>query len=203
MSPRQRDTGRPRDGRVDRAIVHATQELLVERGYAALTVDAVASRAGVGKAAIYRRYATKQEMIFSATVHDMQAQPPPDCGSLGADLAALAGAFVTQLSRAPSDVLAGLLADIYSDAALGARFSETFLVNERLVVEAVLERAHVRGELDVLPDVTLVQALLLGPIFAWLLILDGDAQAADRLAQTAAQAVEFVLRRTFDLPEVG
>lgn len=188
---------------MDRTIIQATRELLAERGYAALTVDAVASRAGVGKAAIYRRYATRQEMIFSATVHGMQTQPPPDRGSLRADLAALAGARATQLSEAPSDVLAGLLADIYSDAALGARFSETFLVSERLLVERVLERAVERGELDVLPDVDRVQALLLGPIFAWLLILDGDPRAADSLAQTVAQAVAFILTQNGPDPQRG
>ncbi|GAB3995376.1 hypothetical protein GCM10029992_12460 [Glycomyces albus] len=82
MSEHRQPGGRPRDGRIDGAIAQATRELLAERGYAGLTVDAVAARAGVGKAAIYRRHATKQEMIFAATVHDMQEQPPPDAGSL-------------------------------------------------------------------------------------------------------------------------
>ncbi|MEV6394609.1 TetR/AcrR family transcriptional regulator [Streptomyces sp. NPDC051907] len=191
-NPRQA-VGRPRDSQVDHAIVRATRELLGERGYAGLTVDAVATRAGVGKAAIYRRYATKQEMIFSAVVHDMGEQPPPDAGSLRADLAAVCQTIAGQLGSAPTDVLAGLLADVYSDTALGARFSETFLQRERLVVTEVLDRAVARGELAARPDPATVQALLMGPIFAWLLILMGDPDKVPDLARTVAESVAAVL----------
>lgn len=185
--------GRPRDSQVDHAIVRATRELLAERGYAGLTVDAVAARAGVGKAAIYRRYATKQEMIFSVAVHDMREQPPPDAGSLRADLAAVCQTIAAQLSSAPTDVLFGLLADIYADASLGDRFAETFLARERFVVTAVLNRAVARGELAKAPDPAIVQALLIGPIFAWLLILTGDWDRVPDLTRTVSDAVATVL----------
>ncbi|WP_330228964.1 TetR/AcrR family transcriptional regulator [Nocardia sp. NBC_00508] len=185
--------GRPRNREVDLAIVRATRELLAENGYAGLTVDAVAARAGVGKAAIYRRYATKQEMIFSVAVHDMREQPPPDGGSLRADLAAVARTIAAQLVRAPSDVLAGLLADVYADDALATRFAETFLERERHVLTEVLTRAVARGELETLPDPTTAQALLLGPIFAWLLILDGDRDKMPELTHTVAEAAASAL----------
>ncbi|MGK8500949.1 TetR/AcrR family transcriptional regulator [Nocardia asiatica] len=185
--------GRPRNSEVDLAIVRATREVLAERGYAGLTVDAVAATAGIGKAAIYRRYATKQEMIFAATVHDMREQPPPDAGSLRADLAALTRTIAAQLGRAPADVLAGLLADIYADPALSARFAETFLERERQAVIEVLARAVARGELAVAPDPATVHALLLGPIFAWLLILDGDRAEIPRLTRTVAETAATAL----------
>ncbi|MGK8489941.1 TetR/AcrR family transcriptional regulator [Nocardia asiatica] len=191
-TPRQ-GQGRPRNSEVDLAIVRATREVLAERGYAGLTVDAVAATAGIGKAAIYRRYATKQEMIFAATVHDMREQPPPDAGSLRADLAALTRTIAAQLGRAPADVLAGLLADIYADPALSARFAETFLERERQAVIEVLARAVARGELAVAPDPATVHALLLGPIFAWLLILDGDRAEIPRLTRTVAETAATAL----------
>ena len=184
---------RPRDSQIDHAIARATRELLAERGYAKLTVDAVASRAGVGKAAIYRRFATKQEMIFAATVHDMEEQPPPDSGSLRGDLDAICETIAAQLTAAPPDVLHGLLADIHADAALGARFSGTFIERERFVIDTVLARAAERGELTAAPDPAMVHALLLGPIFYWILILVGDHGRLPDLSRTVASMVADAL----------
>ena len=63
-SPRQ--VGRPRDPRVDAAIVEATLQLLADGGYASLTMEAVAALAGVGKATLYRRYAGKEQLVIDA-----------------------------------------------------------------------------------------------------------------------------------------
>ncbi|MCC3764175.1 TetR/AcrR family transcriptional regulator [Glycomyces sp. TRM65418] len=185
--------GRPRDRHVDHAIAAATRELLAERGYAKLTVDAVASRAGVGKAAIYRRFATKQEMIFAAAVHDMDEPPPPDSGSLRGDLAALCRTIAGQLSSAAPDVVHGLLADLHGDTGLGARFNATFIERERFVIDTVLDRAVARGELAARPDAATVHALLLGPIFFWILILSGDHDALPDLGRTVAAMVAETL----------
>lgn len=193
MSEHRQPGGRPRDGRIDGAIAQATRELLAERGYAGLTVDAVAARAGVGKAAIYRRHATKQEMIFAATVHDMQEQPPPDSGSLRGDLAAITRTIASQLSTAPPDVLHGLLSDIHADTALGARFTSTFLERERLVITEVLHRAVARGELAERPDTGVVHALLLGPIFYRLLILVDDGEPIGDFTAVVSETVTAAL----------
>jgi AcrR family transcriptional regulator len=187
--------GRPRDRQVDHAIARATRELLAERGYAKLTVDAVASRAGVGKAAIYRRFDTKQEMIFAASVHDMEEAPPPDSGSLRGDLAAVCATIGTQLTAAPPDVLHGLLADIHGDTALGARFTASFIERERFVIDTVLARALERGELPAAPDAAQVHSLLIGPVFFWLLILTGER---DRLRRRGGRAI---VRRGPELTE--
>jgi AcrR family transcriptional regulator len=194
MSEPRQPVGRPRDRKVDHAIAGATRDLLAERGYAKLTVDAVAARAGVGKAAIYRRFATKQEMIFAATVHDMEEQPPPDSGSLRGDLAAICETIAAQLTAAPPDVLHGLLADIHGDTTLGARFSGTFIARERMVIDTVLDRAVARGELTARPDAALVHALVLGPIFYWILILIADRAELPALGRTIAAMVAGALR---------
>ena len=76
----RRRPGRPRSVDADRAIVQATLEMLADEGYHALSVEAVASRAGVGKATIYRRWAGKRELVADAlaTLNDtMQELPPP------------------------------------------------------------------------------------------------------------------------------
>lgn len=181
--------GRPRDGQIDHAIARATREVLAERGYAKLTVDAVAARAGVGKAAIYRRFATKQEMIFAATVHDMEEPPPPDSGSLRGDLAAVCATIADQLGTAAPDVLHGLLADLHGDSALGARFTGTFIERERFVIDTVLDRALARGDLARRPDTAEVHAQLIGPIFFWLMILGGDRDQVPAFSRTVADTV--------------
>lgn len=189
--------GRPRDDRVDRAVADATRAILAETGYAQLTVDAVAARAGVGKAAIYRRHATKQQMIFAAVLHDLVLAPPPDSGSLRADVAALLRDIVANLTAPPAGVVPALLADVHGDPALAAAFTSTFVAAERGCIEEVLDRAVARGELPRRPDPAIAHALLLGPVFAWLFLLLEDPDrlgpVTAALAETAATALTAAL----------
>ncbi|MEV0354200.1 TetR/AcrR family transcriptional regulator [Nonomuraea sp. NPDC050680] len=189
--------GRPRDGRVDGAIAAAARELLAEQGYARLTVDAVAARAGVGKAAIYRRHATKEQMIFAAVMHDLDLATPPDAGSLAADLAAVVRDIVTSLATPPPGVVPGLLADVHADAAMAATFVGTFVKAERDCVMEVLERAVDRGELSRLPDPAVVHALLLGPIFAWLFLLSEERERLPAFADALAHGLAYMLHGGF------
>ncbi|SEE90315.1 TetR/AcrR family transcriptional regulator [Jiangella alba] len=185
--------GRPRERRVDHAIADAVRTLLAERGYPSLTVDAVAARAGVGKAAIYRRYATKQEMTFSVLLHDAREPAPADTGSLKGDLLALTSQIADQLAESSAGVMAGLLADVYADPALSERFERTFLAVERSIVATLIDRAVVRGELSHRPDTAVVHVLLLGPMFAWLIMLDEDPARAPELAVIVAGLIHETL----------
>jgi AcrR family transcriptional regulator len=163
--------GRPRDGRVDRAITSSTQAVLAEVGYTGLTVEAVAARAGTSKAAIYRRYGSRPEMIFASVVHGLDLSPPPDTGSLLGDLRALTAEIAESLSVPPPDVLPGLLADKHKDATFAATFVSEYVDVEQRCLTELLDRAVRRGELSRRPDPTVVHALLLGPIFARLFLL--------------------------------
>ncbi|NEA98985.1 TetR/AcrR family transcriptional regulator [Streptomyces sp. SID13726] len=87
MSPEP--SGRPRDPAVHRAILEATRDLLVEQGYRVLTMDRVATRAGVGKQTVYRRWPSKAPLVAEAVLDGFRLhQPvePPDTGDLDADL---------------------------------------------------------------------------------------------------------------------
>ncbi|MDT3395884.1 TetR/AcrR family transcriptional regulator [Streptomyces sp. B1866] len=193
--------GRPRDGRVDEAILDATRKLLAGSGYAGLTVDAVAELAGIGKAAIYRRYATKQEMVFAAAVHGRSLAPPPDTGDLLGDLTALVEEIVGRLtSPAAGAAVLGLLADVGSSAALADRFHEAFVVREQAGIAALLDRAVARGELAPAPDVGLVHALVTGPVFAMLYL---QRRAPDGLARWLAPIVAAALTGTAPEPPPG
>lgn len=184
--------GRPRDGRADAAIAKALGELLAEVGYPALTMEAVATRAGVGKATLYRRYGSKVELVFANTIHASTLRSV-DTGSLREDLDLLSERIVADLKRpAAAAALPGLLADLVDQPRLFARFQTVFVAGERELIADLLDRAHVRGELAADPEPDLVHAQLLGTIFASLFLLDlpPTNDLAKRVAAMTATALE-------------
>jgi AcrR family transcriptional regulator len=180
--------GRPRDSRVDDAIASAVRELLAEVGYARLTMAEVAARAGVGKAAIYRRHATKQEMIFDVLLPDQFLAVAPDRGSLRADLAAVLAEIAASMAHPPQGTIPGLLADIHADPALRDRFDEKYLGAQRQTLTEILDRAAARGELATRPDPAILNALLVGPVFAWLFLLSGSPSQLPSLTSALLDA---------------
>jgi AcrR family transcriptional regulator len=182
-------TGRPRDARVDHAIAAAVRELLAEVGYARLTVDEVAARAGVGKAAIYRRHATKQEMIFDVLAPNQFLATVPDHGSLRADLAAALAEIQAAMVSPPEGTIPGLLADVHADPALREKFDERYLGAQRQTLAEILDRAAARGELRKRPDLAALNALLVGSVFAWIYLLSESPDDLPDLTSTLLDAV--------------
>lgn len=178
--------GRPRSPSVDVAVSQAVHELLASEGYPALSVEQVARAAKVGKAAIYRRWASKAEMVFALVVHDEAIEAPLDQGSLAGDLRVLAE-HVIDLLAAPAarEALPGLLADLQRDTLLAARFQASFIDAERSLVASLLERAVARGELVTRPDPADVHAQLLGTAFTWILLV-ADEPPPDLAGRIAA-----------------
>ncbi|MFI6304749.1 TetR/AcrR family transcriptional regulator [Amycolatopsis thailandensis] len=161
--------GRPREEGIDDAVREAVRALLTESGYRRCTIDSVAARAGVGKAAVYRRWRSKAELVFAAVIHPVELEPPEDTGSLRGDVAAVLGVIQSSLDGPEvKSALPSLLADVRADPALEARFGEVFLARERGYLVLMLERAVARGELSRRPDPALVHAILLGPVLTWL-----------------------------------
>lgn len=185
--------GRPRDGRVDAAIASAVLELLAEVGYARLTMGEVAARAGVGKAAIYRRHATKQEMIFDVLAPGQFLAVAPDRGSLRADLAAVLAEIARSMASPPPGTIPGLLADIHADPALLDRFDAKYLGAQRRTLTEILDHAVARGELTTRSDPAILNALLVGPIFAWLFLL---SESPDQLPALNSALLESALALT-------
>ncbi|MEU9497311.1 TetR/AcrR family transcriptional regulator [Streptomyces sp. NPDC048196] len=181
--------GRPRDNRVDDAIASAVRELLTEVGYMQLTMAEVAARAGVGKAAIYRRHATKQEMIFDVLLPDQFLAVAPDRGSLRADLAAVLAEIADSMAVPPQGTIPGLLADIHADPALRDRFDQKYLGAQRQTLTEILDRATARGELTTRPDPATLNALLVGPVFAWLFLLSESPGQLPALTSALLDAI--------------
>nr|WP_313315597.1 TetR-like C-terminal domain-containing protein [Dietzia maris] len=125
--------GRPRDGRIDAAIIAATRELVLETGYPALTLSAIAARAGTTTAALYRRWSSKAQLVHEAVLEAevIPAFELPDgtgggagaaVGDPQADIRALVETVRVLFDRPEVRVaLPGLIADTVADPDLHAR----------------------------------------------------------------------------------
>ncbi|WJV50974.1 TetR/AcrR family transcriptional regulator [Streptomyces flavofungini] len=183
---------------MDHKILQTTRELIDEVGYLALTVDQVAARAGVGKAAIYRRYASKAEMAFVATVHEQQLPPPVRTGSLHGDLLALVRAFHVRMATPAARQLApALISEIAVNPELDTRFQDTFLAAEQAAFADIVDQAVARGELAGPVDPAMAHLLLLGSLASALYVLNlpvDDAMVSD-LATAAAAGISALADR--------
>ena len=158
-------TTRPRSPRVDRAIRDATLELFAEGGFDGMSVDAVAARAGVGKAAIYRRWPTKEDMVLAAIADAFDEPVEPDTGTVRGDLLRCAEDLHGLMT---GEVTGGVFPPMSAELARGSRLGHAYarhVVGPRRELFAVaLRRGVERGELPVGVDVELAVDLLVGTL---------------------------------------
>jgi AcrR family transcriptional regulator len=140
--------GRPRDPSRDGVIRAAILRLLADVGYGALTMDAVAAEAGVGKATIYRRWRTKQDLVVDtiAELNRVEALPP-DTGSLEGDLRGMLGSLVAVITGPVGAATLSLLSTVPHQPALAEAFRSGPLGVWRDAFSEVWSRAEARGEL--------------------------------------------------------
>jgi len=161
-----RRPGRPRDPGYDKTILDATLEILMEKGYAGLTIDGVAARTGVGRPTIYRRWASKPELVIAALAQGIGLSPTPDTGVLRDDLLAFARDQVRMMNAPQSRrVTAGLVADLVAAPDLAETYFSEYVEPRRSTVWQALERGIQRGELRADADFSLIYDLLMGPLF--------------------------------------
>ena len=121
------DFGRPRDPRIDGAVLRATVELLAETGYPGLLVSAIAERAGTSKPAIYRRWPSKAHLVHEAVFPIGAATAIPDTGSLPEDLREMVRrAMVFLTTPAARAALPGLVGEMAADPTLHSALLERF-----------------------------------------------------------------------------
>jgi AcrR family transcriptional regulator len=145
--PRPSRGGRPRDPSRDGVIRAAILRLLADVGYGALTMDAVASEAGVGKATIYRRWRTKQDLVVD-TISDLNRAEaaPPDTGSVETDLREMMHQMVALICGPTGAATLSLLSTMPHQPALAEAFRQGPLAVWRQAYDAIWERAEQRGE---------------------------------------------------------
>jgi len=156
--------GRPRSQEADRAILTATVELLAERGLAAMSIEEVAARAGVGKATIYRRWPSKGLLALDAFVASFrEEQPQPDTGTLRGDMLVTLDAWVRAVTQTPmGSMLTGLIAEAQHDPELRGAWRDRVLEPLRRQRRIMLDRAVARGEIAPSVDQEVVLDLLFG-----------------------------------------
>ncbi|MFF0226740.1 TetR/AcrR family transcriptional regulator [Streptomyces sp. NPDC004629] len=146
-------TGRPRSAAADTAILAATRQALVELGWSKLTLSDVATRAGVAKTTLYRRWAGKNELVVDAVAELFDELELPDRGSLAADIEGVVLQFAAILARpeARSGLMA-VVAESTRDEALRERIRASIVDRQKRLVLQGRARAQGRGELPPQPD---------------------------------------------------
>ncbi len=140
--------GRPRDPSRDGVIREAILRLLGEVGYGALTMDAVAAEAGVGKATIYRRWRTKQDLVVDTiAVMNQSLATPVDTGSLEGDVQAMVHRMVDVINGPVGTAIRSLLPTMQHQPALFEAFRTGPLAAWRDSYARMWAQAEARGEL--------------------------------------------------------
>lgn len=147
-TPAPRALGRPRSAAADTAILAATREALVDLGWSKLTLGDVATRAGVAKTTLYRRWAGKNELVVDAVAGLFDELRLPDRGSLAADIEGVVLQFAAILARPEAKSgLMGVLAESTRDDALRERVRTSIVERQKRLVLEGRARAERRGEL--------------------------------------------------------
>jgi AcrR family transcriptional regulator len=188
--------GRRRSERSHEAIIAATQELLVERGYPELTIEGIAARAGVGKQTIYRWWPSKAALVLEAYLAGSDAVPPPaPADSAREDVVASLGWLIAVLAQPTGGhVVAGLVGDLQHDQDLAEGFHRDVVPARRGPMLAALERARERGEIRADADLELAVDQLHGAVF-YRLLLSGEPLDADFAGRVADQALDGLIAR--------
>ncbi len=144
MTTSKRPAGRPMDAGIDSSIISATQILLSEQGFDRFSVEGIAARAGVGKAAIYRRWSGKIPLVIAAIVDLAQVPPVPDAGSLREDLLECGMAYVQATHT--QQIMAGLMTAMTHHPELRDAAREAIGEPFQALFETVIDRALNRGD---------------------------------------------------------
>ena len=186
-----RPPGRPRSAIVNRAILDAARDLLVEEGFTRLRLEHVAARAGVGKAAIYRRWPSKEALTLELVL-DL-AGPHLDIADVGDTRAELRAATANPLSAIVDTpwgpVVRAMLSQIAGNPAIGDPFRASVVARRRAEIGSVIARGIARGDLRRDADSSIATELLVGPVY-FRLAFGGklDMSFADRVADAVFRA---------------
>jgi AcrR family transcriptional regulator len=182
--------GRPRSEARKQAILHATFELLGERGLAATSMDAIADRAAVSKATIYRWWDSKELLALDALYAEWDAVRPAlrQTGTLRAEMLALVRPWVRLVAAGPSArILTALLAEAQNDPEFAETYRARFVEPRREQARATFARAIDRGEIFADTDIEVAIDLLWGPLYHRL--FHGHAPLNDTFARRSVDTV--------------
>lgn len=145
----KKSPGRPRSAASHQAMLQSTLALLAEVGYEAMSIEAIATRAGVGKTTIYRRYSSKAKLVADAIESLREEMLIPDLGDLWSDIDALienaAQITLTPLGR---QAVAMIISSASSNSGFAQIYWEKYLQPRRQAFAIVIDRAKARNEVQ-------------------------------------------------------
>jgi AcrR family transcriptional regulator len=189
-SPEAPRRGRPRSERSRLSILQAASALALERELSAISMDAIAERAGASKSTIYRWWPSKELLVLDAVLGEWTAAAPapPETGALATDLRALIVPWVRELVSKPyARTIASLLASAQADPEFARQYRAHFVEPRREQGRRVFQRAIERGEIPIGIDVGAALDLLYGPFYHRL--LHGHAELSVSFARTIVEYV--------------
>lgn len=177
MAPERR-----RSIRSHQAILAATTQLLAEVGYSALTIEGVATRAGVGKATVYRWWPSKGALVIEAMSTGLGMIPVAETGDLRQDLLAIGKGIVQTLAHTPAGaVIPALAADLMRDPDMAEQFRSQIIRPRRSAITQILRHAADQGKLPADLDIDLLIDVYVGTVFYRVLVSGGPV--TDLLAE--------------------
>lgn len=169
-------------------ILNAARDILSGHGYSALTIEAVAAAAGVGKSTIYRWWPSKEALVGDALAEAFRGDVIPDLDDTRAELRRAVDMTIENYANEDVAVtLPALAADLFPNPELMARFREAFLLRKRENIAVALRRAIQRGDLPADLDTDLLQDVWAGTILYRRLMIGSplDENLAESLVQLA------------------
>ena len=180
--------GRPRSAEAHDAILRAAIVVIREVGYDAAAMDAIAARAGVGKATVYRRWSTKEALVADAIERIMVTRPVPDTGTTRGDLRAVVRDTMLMYRDPQTTPLFSALIAAMARSPQIARAARTgFIAARRETMRRVVERGMARGDLRTATDMELALDMLSGPLAVRSLITGGPVD--ERLVKAIVDVV--------------
>ncbi|MEV4412869.1 TetR/AcrR family transcriptional regulator [Catellatospora sp. NPDC049609] len=187
-----RTQGRPRSSRAHEAILEAVLDLLAEGvSVETLSMEAIAARAGVGKATIYRRWAGKDDLLLEALVKLKGPPPQPEGDSVRADMIRLLTVVGPKDERAVR-VMPCLFPEVHRSSEAYRIWQEAMAEPRREVMRQVLRRGIAAGELRAGIDVEIAVSMLISPMLLHRMVRWNPA--LDGYEDLAEQVVDVVLR---------
>jgi AcrR family transcriptional regulator len=139
--------GRPRNPHADEAILSAAVDLLIEEGFARLSIEGVAARAGVGKATVYRRWENKTALVVDAIKERLVSSIDiPDSGDFQADIEAVLTQILVRLGGMEGQVWRAVVGELVKNEELARVFRHGLMAAGRAEMRSRLEAAMRRGE---------------------------------------------------------
>ncbi len=187
--------GRPRSAETHRTILAAVGALLIETGYAGVSIEGVAAKAGVGKQTIYRWWPGKPDLLLEYLLGVSAQMPRPNTGSLAADLRIFLAATIEGWTAGKlGPAVTALMAEAQSDRRFGEHFFRKLISVRRAALKEILAHGQARGELDGERDPELLADLIYGPLWYRLLL---------QHAPLNESFIEDLLRELSLLPQRG